>query len=789
MCPTVIEPKSLRNHGFAGTFFFVARGAHCQLAHRARLPRSDKLQLFGFRMLGRRLSVPSAVSYNSSKEDLRLRGRRSQDHRWKERPPTMPRYPKHEDGLQGAQPVVTDDPPKASGAPPRKRRFARWRALSLSLVYVVFGVHIAHWKITGKTLAPLELNEVMYTLELGIITAGFIFMCMLVVGSLLFGRFFCSWACHIMVLQELCAWLLRKMHIRPKQMRSRLLLFVPPVTALYMFVWPQILRAWHDKALPTFHIAGDAEGWASFATTNFWRNLPGPWILALTFVVCGFAVVYILGSRSFCTYVCPYGAVFGLADRFSMARIRVSDACRQCGQCTAGCSSGVRVHEEVHKHGMIVNPACLKDLDCIATCPQGALSYGLARPALFKSFKSGGRFGLPFDFTLSEELLAAIAFLATVLCFRGLYGRIPFLLSLACGAIVAYMTVILLQLPSRVNVTVGSRVLKRQGRLTRSGWAFTLAAAAFAVFYGHCGMIRYHEYFGLRGVRAAQQAETPDQAERAAERARQQLTLADRWGLFVNPTVERGLFVAATALGDSKEAESLARRLLVRQPHDAYILLTLARTMLGEDRRASAEAALQRLVDGGRTDDPKDRPMLVAAHELLGRLYAERGSFEQAVPQFRSAVDLQPGAAHLHAKLGGALAELRRLDEAVAQFEQAITLDPALYEASYNLGTLLMYQGRFDDAVRHLTRAMPGYEKDADAHNNLGLALARMGSWVLAERHLNRAVELAPDHADAHFNLARLLLETDRLAQAQIHLTRAAELDTRYRDLLRSMSQ
>ena len=100
---------------------------------------------------------------------------------------------------------------------------------------MVFTIHIIHWKLTGRTLAPLELNEVMYTLELGIITAGFLFMCFLVLGTLIFGRFFCSWACHIMVLQDLCAWLLRKFGIRQKPVRSRLLLFVPPLTAFYMF--------------------------------------------------------------------------------------------------------------------------------------------------------------------------------------------------------------------------------------------------------------------------------------------------------------------------------------------------------------------------------------------------------------------------------------------------------------------------------------------------------------------------------------------------------------------------
>ena len=130
-----------------------------------------------------------------------------------------------------------------------RRGYGRWRALSLSLVYVVIAAHIIHWKITGKTLAPLELNEVMYTLELGIVTAGFLFMCFLLLGTLVFGRFFCSWACHIMVLQDLCAWALRKLRIKAKPVRSRALLLVPPLTAAYMFVWPQIARGWEARGL------------------------------------------------------------------------------------------------------------------------------------------------------------------------------------------------------------------------------------------------------------------------------------------------------------------------------------------------------------------------------------------------------------------------------------------------------------------------------------------------------------------------------------------------------------
>ena len=99
---------------------------------------------------------------------------------------------------------------------PGTSRYGNWRAATLAGVYVLMALHIAHWKINGRTRAPLELNEVMYTLELGIVTAGFLFMAVARLTTLLFGRFFCGWGCHILALEDLCAWLLKKFHIRPQ---------------------------------------------------------------------------------------------------------------------------------------------------------------------------------------------------------------------------------------------------------------------------------------------------------------------------------------------------------------------------------------------------------------------------------------------------------------------------------------------------------------------------------------------------------------------------------------------
>jgi len=210
---------------------------------------------------------------------------------------------------------------------PRSGKYGRRRALALGSVYVLFGFHLAHWKLAGETLAPLELNEVMYTLEAGVVTAGFLLMVTLAVGTAIFGRFFCSWACHILALEDLCSWMLRKLRIRVQPVRSRLLSVVPLAAMFYMFVWPQVLRWIEGRPLPRWRILADADGWASFATRDFWRNLPGPWVAGSTFLVCGFAMVYVLGSRSFCFHGCPYGALFAFLDRLAPGRIKLTGDC------------------------------------------------------------------------------------------------------------------------------------------------------------------------------------------------------------------------------------------------------------------------------------------------------------------------------------------------------------------------------------------------------------------------------------------------------------------------------
>ncbi|MDP6693459.1 MAG: 4Fe-4S binding protein, partial [Phycisphaerales bacterium] len=224
----------------------------------------------------------------------------------------------------------------------RSRRLSGRRAIILTGLYVLFMVHLVHWWIAGRTVAPAELNETMFTIEQGVVTIGTILLCVVVVSVLVFGRFFCSWGCHILALEDLASWLLRKFKIRPKPVRSRLLPLAALAALLYMFVWPTVVRLYKGQAWPGFRVLTDEQGLGSFTTEHFTRNLPGPLMTTVTFLVVGGAIVWLMGSRGFCRYVCPYGALFAGIDRVSPAGIQLVGDCDGCGKCTPACTSHIR---------------------------------------------------------------------------------------------------------------------------------------------------------------------------------------------------------------------------------------------------------------------------------------------------------------------------------------------------------------------------------------------------------------------------------------------------------------
>ena len=154
-------------------------------------------------------------------------------------------------------------------------------------------------------------------------------------------------------------------------------------------------------------------------------------------------------------------------------------------------------------------------------------------------------------------------------------------------------------------------------------------------------------------------------------------------------------------------------------------------------------------------------PNLAVAHKELGELLLRRPAGEaEALAQFREAVRLDPKDPEARTDLGRLLArspETRA--EAVLNFREAVRLDPRSALAHVNLGEALRADPSLrDEAKAEYEAALALDASSAEAHNGLGVMEALVGrDRADAEEHFRTALRLRPEFAEAHFNLGLLL--------------------------------
>ena len=567
----------------------------------------------------------------------------------------------------------------------------KWRTGALIAVHVAIVAHVAHWLVNGRTLGGVGPDAAMELGKHDIVNVGLVVFIVLILATAVFGRFFCGWGCHLVALQDLCRWLLLKIGIRPRPLRSRLLALVPIIACVYMFFWPAVYRWATDDSF--------GEITTVWTTTNLWAGLPGWVVGSLTLVTCGFLIVYVLGSKGFCTYACPYGAVFGFADRLAPIRVRVTDACRNCARCTAGCTSNVRVHEQVRDFGMVTDPGCMKCLDCVGGCPNHALHLGAGRPALAARPLVGcDPTPRRWNVGWAEEVLLAAGFTGAFLSLRGLYGHIPFLMSLGVSAMLAYLGLMVVRLVTRDDFGVLGHRLRQTGKLTRKGWVFTGLATLIVLFWGHSAVIRALEWAGDRDYRrtiglrtATLELDRPLYLARGDDREHVERAIAnfergERWGLVANPRTPLKLAWLHLLAGHPDDFAAHITAAVESQGQAAEVHLLRGREAVAASRFSEAVEAYGTAVER--------EPRNPVTHLGLGTVLAGIGDLEEAAAVFVRGIEALPDSAALHYNLGVARALQGRLEESVSSFEAAIDLDPDHLEAKENLGAVLAMAGR-----------------------------------------------------------------------------------------------
>ncbi|MGA9405898.1 MAG: 4Fe-4S binding protein [Bacteroidota bacterium] len=188
----------------------------------------------------------------------------------------------------------------------------------------------------------------------------FIFLAIVLV-SVVMKKSFCSWLCPVGTLSE-SLWLLGE-KIFGKNIRLPRWLDYPLRSLKYLllsfFIWA--MMGMDVPALESF-INSPYNKMADVKMYMFFANIS---TFALWAIII-FMLLSIAIKNFWCRFLCPYGALLGIASWLSPFKItREASSCIDCELCTKACPSNILVHQT----GRVLSDECTSCMRCVEVCP------------------------------------------------------------------------------------------------------------------------------------------------------------------------------------------------------------------------------------------------------------------------------------------------------------------------------------------------------------------------------------------------------------------------------------
>ena len=150
-----------------------------------------------------------------------------------------------------------------------------------------------------------------------------------------------------------------------------LVTILPIIILLNLYLIPIIYSAFQDNQWKLSILLNEPD---------IWEFLPGFLIGTLTFFIDGFLIVYFLGKKGFCRFICPWGAFLKIPTSLSLFKVRKTGECTYCQVCTSECPVAIDVSYEINKFDRVIHSNCTSCMLCIDGCPEEALSYKFKNP-------------------------------------------------------------------------------------------------------------------------------------------------------------------------------------------------------------------------------------------------------------------------------------------------------------------------------------------------------------------------------------------------------------------------
>jgi polyferredoxin len=193
--------------------------------------------------------------------------------------------------------------------------------------------------------------------------AGLVILLAAAGASLVARKGFCSWVCPIGALSRALEWLGGRLVWRrgfPRvPRRLDLALSALKYLLLAFFGW-QVFLAMPLPAVEAF--LGSPFNVAADAKMLLFFTRPSGTALA---ILAGLAVLSLVVKHAWCRWLCPYGALLGLASLASPQHVRRDPAtCNDCGACSRACPVEIPVHARLR----VLSSECTGCMSCVAAC-------------------------------------------------------------------------------------------------------------------------------------------------------------------------------------------------------------------------------------------------------------------------------------------------------------------------------------------------------------------------------------------------------------------------------------
>jgi len=140
---------------------------------------------------------------------------------------------------------------------------------------------------------------------------------------------------------------------------------------------------------------------------------------------------------------------------------------------------------------------------------------------------------------------------------------------------------------------------------------------------------------------------------------------------------------------------------------------------------------------------------------------------------FEHAIAVTEGNFIIRNNYGNELLNSGLADEAIEQYRKAVDINPNYTIGLKNLGAALVEEERFDEGLKFLHKAAELNPRWHEVYNSLGLAYGQQGAYGPAEENLKKALELKPGYAQAQFNLGLVSFEQKNYAEAERYFSDA----------------